>query len=186
MQKFGTLDVWTRCFTFNPQNSKIKFKIYSHSTSHKSTRTSDHWFVHLSHVHKVIKRGTNKSTWMLGVYQPYPTFLPLPSFSDNRSFEALYGRHWFSVCLSSCMFQSFSQVWMANTILKLCVVASSTWFLSSRLQSFNFGSRFGYCFISSNKGLDSILVANTEQGILLYLLKSKSKIHSINGIHNKC
>ena len=34
---------------------------------------------------------------MLGVYQPYPTFLPLPSFIDNRSFEALYGRHWFSV-----------------------------------------------------------------------------------------
>ena len=95
MQKSGPLDIWTYCFTFNPQNSKLK--IYSHSTPHKSMWMSDHGFVHLSHVHKVIKQGTNKSTCMLGVYQLYPTFLPLPSFSDNHSFEALYGHHWFSV-----------------------------------------------------------------------------------------
>ena len=59
--------------------------------------TRDHGFVHLLHVHKVVEQGTNKSTCMLGVYQPYRSFLPLPSFSDNHSFEALYSHHWFSV-----------------------------------------------------------------------------------------
>ena len=52
-QKFGPLDVWTHCFTFNPQNSK--FKIYSHSTPRKSMQMSDQGFVHLLRVHKVIK-----------------------------------------------------------------------------------------------------------------------------------
>ena len=46
---------------------------------------------------RLLNEEQTKVHRMLGVYQPYPIFLPLPSFSDNRSFEALYGRHWFSV-----------------------------------------------------------------------------------------
>ena len=40
----------------------------------------------------------NKQKYMhVGCVPTISFFLPLPSFSDNHSFEALYGHHWFSV-----------------------------------------------------------------------------------------
>ena len=92
MQKFGPLDIWTCCITFNLQNSK-----FIHIPPHINLCGQEITDLYIVMCAQGCWMRTKQKYMHVSVYQPYPFFPSPASFSDNHSFEALYGGHWFSV-----------------------------------------------------------------------------------------